>query len=297
MKHLQFLAISVIFLVVNGLIIENTCFAQGNWKTDQITIALIPEKNKSDQLRRYRHISSYLAENLDIHIRLDLVPYDRLTETLKTGKAQAGFFGSFGYVITDYQIGLIPLARPVWKNGTSTYAGYLIARKNGGIKNIEDMKNKKIALVSKTTTAGYIFPKAYLLKNGVPSLESHFSKVVYTGNHENAAWTVFYGEADLAALKNHIYNELIKTYPKFAETIEVIAESEKVPSNCFAVSSNMEPDLKDKMLALLLKMHQNKKGQKKLSQFGAKKFIVTTGANYKSCYEMIKNAKIDLSEL
>ncbi len=159
MKHLQFLAISVIFLVVNGLIIENTCFAQGNWKTDQITIALIPEKNKSDQLRRYRHISSYLAENLDIHIRLDLVPYDRLTETLKTGKAQAGFFGSFGYVITDYQIGLIPLARPVWKNGTSTYAGYLIARKNGGIKNIEDMKNKKIA-----PQPGIFSPKHIYLK-------------------------------------------------------------------------------------------------------------------------------------
>ncbi len=46
----------------------------------------------------------------------------------------------------------------------------------------------------------------------------------------------------------------------------------------------------------MLQMRKDKTGMQKLSQFGAKKFSVTTHDEYKPCYEMIKNAKVKLSE-
>lgn len=277
-------------------VIGQPVFGADQWETKSLTIALIPEKNESEQLRRYRYISSYLADKLGIRIRLDLVPYGQITENLTNGKAQAGFFGSFGYVIAHKKIGIIPLVRPVWLNGTSTYAGYLVVRKDSEIRSVSDMANKKLVLVSKNTTAGYVFPKAYFLQNEVANVESYFSKVVFSGNHENTAWAVYTGEADVGALKNHIYNALKRNDPDFAKKMMVLAESKSVPSNSFAVNPDLEPGLGKKIQEILLGMHLDTSGRKKLTQFGAEKFIVTTDEDYQPCYTMLKNAEIELSQ-
>ncbi len=289
--------LAIIAATLLGCVFGQPAFATGQWKTKSLTIALIPEKNESDQLRRYRHISSYLADKLGIRVRLDLVPYDQMVDTLENGKAKAGFFGSFGYVVAHKKIGIVPLARPVWPDGTSTYSGYLVVRKDGNISTVADMENKKLVLVSKTTTAGYVFPKAYCLQNGILDIGSYFSKVLYSGNHENTAWAVYTGEADVGALKSHIFNELRSNDPDFAKQMMVLAESKSVPSNSFAVSLDLEPGLQNKIQELLLNMHLDEHGgREKLIQFGAKKFVITTDDQFQPCYEMIKKAGIDLTD-
>ncbi len=294
------IALYIIISVACGIVEifpGHLAYGSEDLKKESITIALIPEKNESDQLRRYRHISNYLSKKLGMHIRLDLVPYDRLLETFTSGRAQAGFFGSFGYVLCRKKYGIIPLARPLWENNTSTYSGYLITRKDRGIKNINDMGAKKLILVSKNTTAGYIFPKAHFRTKGLGNIESYFSKIVYAGEHENAAWAVYFGEADVGAVKNHIYNNLINTEPEFAEQMMVVTESERVPSNSFAVSPTMKISLRNRIKELLLRMHQDVEGEKRLKLFGAKKFIVTADDHFKPCYEMVKSAGINLDDL
>ncbi len=295
MNKTLFTTFTLTIAILFGLVSGQPVFGLDQWKTKTLTIALVPEKNESDQLRRYRHISRYLADKLDFHVRLDLVPYDQITENLATGKAQAGFFGSLGYVIAHKKIGLIPLARPVWQDGTSTYAGYLVVRKDGGIRSAADMEKKKLVYVSKTTTAGYVFPKAYLLENGVSDIELYFSKVLYSGNHESSAWAVYTGEADVGAVKNHIFNDLKNYDPGFAKQMMVLAESKSVPSNGFAVSPKLETELREKIQELLLNMHLDKMGREKLTLFGAEKFIATSDDDYQPCYEMLINAEIDLS--
>lgn len=270
-------------------------FAAEQWKTNSLTIALIPEKNECDQRRRYRHISSYLADKLSIRVRLKLVPYDQMATILASGEAQAGFFGSLGYVITHKNSGLIPLARPVWQDGTSTYAGLIIVRKDANIKAVADMKNKKLVFVSKSTSAGYVFPNAYLLQSGVSDVERYFSSVVYSGSHEGAAWAVYSREADVGAVKNHIFNELKNDNPSFAEEMMVLTKSRDVPSNSFAISPHVDPKLRAKIQKLLLNMHLDPKGREQLAKFGAQKFIVTTDNHFQPCFEMLKNAGIDLA--
>lgn len=279
--------------IISGL--AKTAVAQPQWQTRQITIALIPEKNQSDQLRRYRYLSNYLAAKLNIHIRLDLVSYDRMSDVIKNKKAQAGFFGSFCYVKTRQETGIIPVARPVWANGESTYSGYLITRKDKGVKTLSDLKNKSLVLVSKNTTAGYVFPKAYLLEHGINSLDSFFSSVVYAGTHEGAAWTVYYNEADVGALKNHIFNGLKRNYPDFAKSMTILAESDSVPSNTFAVAPELEPGLIQTLTTALLQMHENPEGRVILLKFGAIRFIPTADQDYQPCYDMIKKAQLDPS--
>ncbi len=279
-------------VVVMGIMLMQG-FAQvafaGEWQRDVLTIALVPEKSETDQLRRYRNIASYLSSELNIRVRLRLVDYDKLTATIKEQNADAAFFGSLGYVMAHRECGVVPLVRPVWENGSSTYSGYVFVRKDSGIGSVADMKNKKLVLVSKNTSAGYMFPKQYFSDHGVTDLESYFSKVLFAGQHESAAWAVFSREADVGAAKNHVYNNLVTTQKGFGEQMRILAESSPVPSNGLAVGKHVEIPLRNAIQTSLLNMHTTESGRKKLKLIHVQRFILTTDDDYKPCYDMLEN--------
>ncbi len=212
----------------------------------------------------------------------------------RTGSADAGFFGSFSYVLTHTKAGIEPIARPVWLDGNSTYRGYIFVRKDSGIENVNDMKNKSLVLVDKATTAGYIFQRYYFKYNGINDLENYFSRISFARSHDAAAWAVYTGEADIGGAKNHIFNNLKEEYPDFKEKMVVLAESPEVPSNGLAVRKDLNPALKLRLKTLLLGLHETAEGQEILKNFKALKFVVTTDDDYKVVYDMVEQLGIDL---
>jgi len=263
---------------------------------DKFVIALIPEKNVFDQRRRYKYITDYLSQKLNLDVRAEILPsYSKICGALLRGDADAGFFGSFSYLLTRERAGIEPVARPVWPDGSSTYSGYIFARKDSGISTAEDMRGKSLALVHKATTAGYLFPLDYFQKHGIEISESYFSRVYYAGSHDASAWAVYTGEADAGGAKNHVFNALSREYPDFKNQMTVLAESAEVPSNGLAVSRHLDYDLKNRIRQLLLDLDKSSEGMSVLENFGAAKFIKTEDEDYAPLQHMIKEAGIDLS--
>jgi phosphonate transport system substrate-binding protein len=220
--------------------------------------------------------------------------YGEISVAFQQGRADAGFFGSFSYVLTHAKTGIEPIARPVWLDGTSTYRGYIFVRRDSGIENIKDMKNKSLVLVDKATTAGYIFQRFYFAYNGINSMEDYFSRISFARSHDAAAWAVYTGEADIGGAKNHIYNSLKEEYPDFKEQMMILAESPEVPSNGLAVRKDLNPALKLRLKTLLLSLHETAAGQQVLNNFGALKFIETSDNDYEVLYKMVNELGIDL---
>jgi phosphonate transport system substrate-binding protein len=263
--------------------------------SNELVIALVPEKNTFEQKKRYHYITEYLSDNLNIHVKVQILhDYGEVCQAFLDGKADVGFFGSFSYGLIRSNAAAEPIARPVWLNGSSTYSGYLFVRKDSDIKTVDDMKDKRLALVHKATTAGYIFPLQYFRDHGVENLEEYFSKINFCGTHDAAAWVVYSGEAEIGACKNHVFNAIKEKNSDFNEQMVVLAESGEVPSNGMVVRSDLDPTLKKQLKKLLLNMHKNKDGIKALEGFKAKKFIQTTDQDYMPLYRMIDDIGIDL---
>jgi phosphonate transport system substrate-binding protein len=258
---------------------------------------LVPEQNVFEQRRRYKFISDYLSRKMELNVIVEIMAnYGETTDAFMEGSADAGFFGSFSYVLTHAKAGIEPIARPVWLDGSSTYRGYIFARKDSGIETVKDMKNKSLVLVDKATTAGYIFQLFYFKYHGISKLEDYFSKISYARSHDAAVWAVYTGEADIGGAKNHIFNRFKEEYPDFQEQMVVLAESPEVPSNGLAVRNDLNPAIKLRLKNLLLTLHETTEGQKVLKNFGALKFIETTDDDYKPLYNMIQKLGIDLRE-
>ena len=260
-----------------------------------LRLLLVPEKNSFEQRRRYKYITDYLSQKMEINVTVEMIAnYSEVSTAFQHGSADAGFFGSFSYVLTHAKTGIEPIARPVWLDGSSTYRGYIFVRKDSGIETVKEMKNKSLVLVDKATTAGYIFQLFYFKYNGITSLENYFSRISFARSHDASAWAVYTGEADIGGAKNHIFNSLKETYPDFEEQMVVLAESPEVPSNGLAVRKDLNPALKLRLKTLLLSLHETAAGQEALDNFGARKFIETSDNDYHILYKMVNELGIDL---
>ncbi len=293
---------TVVIYLVCALLITSAWGGKAGAETqpfskDVFIIAVVPEKNVFEQRKRYKSITDYLSKKLKMTVRADIMPtYAKISEAFLEGRADAGFFGSFSYYLTHRKVGIEPIARPVWLDGSSTYSGYIFVRKDSGIKNVADMKGKSLALVDKATTAGYIFQRYFLRQHGIDNMQDYFSKIYYAGSHDASAWAVYIGESDIGGGKNHIFNALSNEYPDFKEQMLILAESSEVPSNGLAVRKNLSESLKKQLKELLLGLDKSGEGKKVLKTFGALRFIETKNEDYHALREMIDTLNIDLDD-
>lgn len=265
-------------------------------KSKGLHIAIVPEKNAFEQRKHYSYLTNYLSRKLGMMVYVDIMPnYGEICAAFVEGKADVGLFGSFSYVLTRAKTGIEPIARPVWLDGSSTYRGYIFARKDSKIRSIEDMKGKSLVLVDRATTAGYIFQRYYLQYYSIDDLEDYFSNIYFAGSHDAAAWAVYTKEADVGGAKNRVFNALSKEYPDFKDQMIILAESPEVPSNGFAVRADINNALKVRLRGLLLNLDKSEEGQEILKQFGATKFIKTKDEDYKVIYNMMNKLGIDLT--
>lgn len=260
-----------------------------------IVIGLLPEMNVFKQKNRFAPLAAYLSEHLQVPVTLTMLSrYGNIVERLQEKEVDGAFLGSFTGALAISQLGVDPLARPINMDNTSTYFGYIFAKKESNIKTTADMRGKSLAMVERATTAGYVFPIAWLRQHGVEDIDSHFSDYFYTGSHDAAIDAVLEGKADVGAAKNTIYERMQKSSDRLDEELAILAKSPRVPSNGLCVRKGLAPELKKKIQALLLNLHNEPEGAAVLKKLGAKRFVQTSRDDYGPVFQMAEEAGIDL---
>ncbi len=285
MKHLRIICLIGIFLLTT---------ATGK-AADKLAIGLLPEMNVFQQMQRYQPLATYLSPRLGVDVKLVMLSrYGNIVETIRSKRVDAVFLGSFTGALCITQLGMVPLARPLFLDGTSTYYGKIFTRRDTGIKTVAAMQGKRLALVEQATTAGYIFPMAYFRAHGVNSLDSYFSKYFFTGSHDAAIMAVLEGQAEVGAAKNTIYEKVMKKMPAARQQLVVLKNSPPVPSNGLCLRPELAPRFGERLKNLLLGMHTERAAAPVLEHLGAVRFIPTTRKDYQVVIDIAEQAGIDL---
>jgi len=260
-----------------------------------IKIGLIPEQDIRKMSERYKPLAEYLGKKLNLRVILVYLDnYGEVCDKFINKQLDAAFFGSFSYALTHAKAKVEPLVRPEYQ-GTSTYRGLIIVRKDSHIRNIEDMKGKRLVLVHRATYAGYLYPLVYFRQHGVNNLEGYFSSVIFAGSHDKAIFAVLRGEADVAISKDLVYKRIIRENPDLEKKLMILYASGSVPSNALCVSKDFDSLLRDKIKNILLNLDKDKDAGSVLEALGgASRFIKTDDADYRYLYETIKALGIDL---
>jgi len=262
-----------------------------------LLIGLLPEHNIFKQVRRYEPLADYLAKKTGVPVRLKALTYrGNVIENFQFLKLDGAFFGSFSYVLAHAKLGVVVLARPEHPDGISSCHGVIFVRKDSGIHTVRQMRGKRLALVARATTTGYLFPSIFLKRAGVRNPETFFKEIYYAGSHEETIDDVLDRKADVGASKNTVYNRFAAEDPRIGRDLVILGKSDDVPENALALRQDIEDSVKRKLVDALIAMHADPEGAKVLQAFGARRFIGSTDADYRPVMTYTRELGIDLAD-
>jgi phosphonate transport system substrate-binding protein len=240
-------------------------------------------------------VGEYIGKRTGIAIKFKVLSrYGNIIDSFNELNLDGAFWGSFTGAMAEMKLGVEHIVRPLWKNGSSSYHGYIFVREDSGIKNVADMKGKSIAFVERATTAGYVFPLAYLRENGVDDIDTYFKEYYFAGSHDATIRSVLQKKVDIGCAKNTIYELLSAANPGILEELAIIARSPDVPSNGLGLRKDLDVSIKNKLKETFLNMHIDPEGRSILKIFGALRFIETTSKDYVPVFDLADKAGIDL---
>jgi len=258
-------------------------------------LGLIPEQDLFSQKARYIPLARYISEKTGLDVELKILSrYGNIIDNFHSGQLDAAFFGSFTGALAIRKLGVHPIARPLWLDGTSTYYGMIIVRKDSGIKGAADLKGKRFAFVDKATTAGWLLPLHYFQEIGIEDYRKWFAETYFAGTHEDTIRDVLDGKADIGAAKNTVFERLAAKDVRLKDELQVLARSPDVPANGLAVRKDIDESIKIKLRDLLLQMDHDEQGREILHEFGAKAFIETSVKDYVPVFTYADEIRLDL---
>lgn len=249
-------------LAAAGLALAATpAFAQ-DWKAKypELVFAIIPSENASGVTERYTPFVQYLAKELGTKVTLRIAnDYAAIIEGQRTGNIHIASYGPSSFArarMTGAKVDAFAIETNL--DGTKGYHSVFYVKKDSPYQKVEDLKGKNLGLVDPNSTSGNNVPRFAL--NGMKiEPETFFSKVVYTGSHENAIIALQQGTVDIAAnwwndeQESNLQRMARKNMAK-ADDFRIIFKSEQIVNSPMAYLTDMPEELKAKIRDAVLNL-------------------------------------------
>ena len=172
----------------------------------QYTLAVVMPAPAKTIHKNWQPLVDYLSEKMGKPVQL-LTPKGLDQAKAVISKADFVFANSYLFsLLKDEHQGLHPIAQMRNTDGSIYSRGRFLVRSDSKVKSAEDLKGKKIALISPLGSGAYLAPRAYLTSKGVDVDQD--VEIEFTKSLKKAAYMVMLGEADSAVMCDVSYKIL-----------------------------------------------------------------------------------------
>ncbi|MFZ8847459.1 MAG: phosphate/phosphite/phosphonate ABC transporter substrate-binding protein [Candidatus Hydrothermia bacterium] len=256
-------------------------------KEEILVVGFTPSAETEKIATTVKPLENILSKKLGVKVKSYLATdYTALIEALGSNKVDIAFLPPFGYVLANEKYKSEIILKAI-RNGHAFYRSQFVVRK-GTAKSINDLKGKIWAYPDAASTSGYIFPKAYMIKNGI-NPDKFFKDRIQTGSHDNAILAVYNKEADLATTFEGAENRLIKEYKDIKDKLEVIAYTDSIPNDGIVIRANLDNQLKEKIKKVFLELNNDEEALKILKEvYSWDGLVVANDKDYDVVREVMK---------
>ncbi|MGD9887315.1 MAG: phosphate/phosphite/phosphonate ABC transporter substrate-binding protein [Bacilli bacterium] len=239
---------------------------------EELAVQLIPSKDAAVLNAQRVPLEELLEAKLGMPVTVTVATdYNALIEAMASELVHVGLLATTAYVLAADEgyakVILKSLRYDVADDGTQLtgeplVAGYksqLVAHKDSGITSVADLKGKRIAIASFTSTSGFVWPANLLADNDIdPETEVTW---VNAGGHDKAVLAVINGQADAAFTFKDARSLLVKTYPDVRQTVLFITDTEDIPNDTISVITRLDPDLTERIKQAFLDIANSTQGR------------------------------------
>ncbi len=270
--------------------ISRSALAQDN--PAKLRVALLPDENAATIIQNAEPLKKYLEANLRKDIELVVTTdYSSMIEAMRFARIEVAYFGPLSYVLAKSKAPNIePFAVGVEK-GSPTYNSVIVARADGAVKTLEDVKGKLVGFGDPASTSSHLIPRAMLAKHGLIAGKDY--TFVHLGAHDAVARATQAGQVQAGGLSQVIFNSLIEKKSIDPQKVKVIAVSDPIPNYPMVMQSKLDPPLKAAIRDAFLEL----KDPAILKPFRAQGFVATDDRAYDILRDTAKLLDLDLSKL
>ncbi|MGQ9629130.1 MAG: phosphate/phosphite/phosphonate ABC transporter substrate-binding protein [bacterium] len=263
--------IPVVLSLVFALLFLDACKREiplGSAK-NPIKMYFVPSAEVDKVLSSGKVIADYLEKETRYKFKTAVpTSYAAVIEAMGTKEADIAWLATFAYVVAHEKYG-VDVALKTVRFGDYQYRGQIIARADSGIKELKDVEGKKVAYTDAASTSGFIYPSALFAKMGIKPGETFFA-----GGHPQVVLAVYEGTADVGCTYwspprpdgsiGDARRAVLETHPDVAEKVVIIGYTDWIPNDTVSFRKDFPKDMRDKIVAALLKYAETEEGKKAL---------------------------------
>ena len=224
--------------------------------SETLNFGIVPSSNASDLQKTYGPITKYLREQTGCKIELKFAKnYETIAENLGKDYDFAQM-GAYSYIQANSQNGAQAIVKAVRK-GQPFYRSVIFVNPVFNIQKYADFKGKEIAFADRYSTAGFLYPAAEMIKNGIDIskdikykfVKGHDNTVLHVASKSAAGGAAYEGAIEKFTPENKKGN--IKLF-------KVV--DDPIPSDPLVVGKRIinNPELKKKLIDALLNLKDKK---------------------------------------
>jgi len=201
-----------------------------------------PEKDA----RQYLPFLKYLEEATGLRFELRFTPKNgAIVDHLGVGMVEFAAVGAGTYITAHAKHGAIPLVRGLNADGRAEYQSVIVVAPDSPIREIEELRGKRFAFGSVTSTQGHLIPRILLAEHGL-SLDD-LAGCGYAGSHFNCASAVAAGRFDAGGMQDTMGRRMAQE-----GLVRIIHTSKFYPSSGIAANKDVPPETIEKVKRALL---------------------------------------------
>jgi phosphonate transport system substrate-binding protein len=201
--------------------------------------------------RGYQPMLEYLSSNTPYQFELKLSSdYNEAVQMLVEGETAAAFLGSYVYIKAREKHRIIPILKPLNENYEPYSRSVLITHKSSGLKELKDLKGKRLALPSQESFSGNWLISYELGRRGIRI--SDIAEIQHFPHHQSVIYQVANRYFDAGVTREFLVNSL-----QNRDSIRIILYSDKIPTSPLVAAEGYDQNIINAMSAALLVLNRS----------------------------------------
>ena len=166
-------------------------------------------------------------------------------EAMRSGRLHIAGFSTGPTPFAVNLAGAVPFAIMGGDDGQFGYKLQVFTQADSDIKQMADLKGKRVAHTSPTSNSGNQAPRALFPGMGVTPDTDY--EVTYSGSHDQSMLGVVAGDYDAAPVASEVVERMAERGLYDPAEVRMIWESDPFPTTSFTVAHDLDPELAEKI--------------------------------------------------
>lgn len=256
---------------------------------DTLVFSIIPTEETTQELDTYKPLLDKLKEKTGKSVEFFMpTSYASVIEGMVNGWVQIGVHGPNSYVLAKEKdpnlevFATYTKTKGHFQEEGPGYRAVLVVKADSKFDSIESLKGSVVGLADPASTSGNLLPRMVFgetIGTG-PELEKYFSKVVYTGGHDQSALAVKEGRVDDAFVATHRLDNVIDRGLAAKEDFRVLWQSDIIPQDPMVYRGDLCEPLKASIREAFLTLHEDPAAKPFFDGIASTKFVAMNDSDY-----------------